>query len=131
MRNIFYNKLCPNLHKYYTFIMILTMFMCFFNTVAYASNIFDAGKTLIIDIYTGIVGISTVLAGCMSAVAAIGAKLSNNQHKIDQAWDWMRRIWIAWAIINGIGAFIAYIAPLFKDYATLEPGGSTTPTDTP
>ena len=26
------------------------------------------------------------------------------------------------AVINGIGAFIAYIAPLFSGLATLEPG---------
>lgn len=72
-------------------------------------------------IYTKIVGISTVLAGLMSAVAVIGAKISNNQHKTDQAWDWLKRIWVAWAIINGIGAFIAYVAPLFSGLATLTP----------
>ena len=72
-------------------------------------------------VYTHIAGISTVLAGLMSAVAVIGAKLSNNQHKVDQAWDWLKRIWIAWAIINGIGAFIAYIAPMFSGLATLTP----------
>ena len=71
--------------------------------------------------YTKIVGISTVLAGLMSAVAVIGAKISNNQHKTDQAWDWLKRIWVAWAIINGIGAFIAYVAPLFSGLATLTP----------
>ena len=65
--------------------------------------------------------VATVLAGLMSAVAVIGAKLSNNQHKVDQAWDWLKRIWIAWAIINGIGAFIAYVAPLFNGLATLTP----------
>ena len=50
----------------------------------------------------------------------VGAKLSNNQHKVDQAWDWLRRIWIAWAVINGIGAFIAYVAPLFSGLASIE-----------
>ena len=60
------------------------------------------------------------LAGLMSAVAVVGAKLSNNQHKVDQAWDWLRRIWIAWAVINGIGAFIAYVAPLFQGLATIQ-----------
>ena len=44
-------------------------------------------------------------------IAVLGAKLSNNQHKVDQAWDWLKRIWICWGIINGIGAFIAYITP--------------------
>lgn len=89
---------------------------------AYAvDDMWTIARTIIVDVYNGIAGISTVLAGCMSAVAVIGAKLSNNQHKVDQAWDWLKRIWIAWAVINGIGAFIAYIAPLFNGLATLTP----------
>ena len=84
-------------------------------------DMWTVANTLIVDVYTHIVGISTVLAGLMSAVAVIGAKLSNNQHKVDQAWDWLKRIWIAWAIINGIGASIAYIAPMFSGLATLTP----------
>ena len=64
---------------------------------------------------------NAVLAGLMSAIAVIGAKLSNNQQKTDQAWDWLKRIWLAWAVINGIGAFIAYVAPLFSGLATLTP----------
>ncbi len=31
-----------------------------------------------------------------------------------------KRIWLAWVIINGIGAFIAYVRPLFDGLATLE-----------
>lgn len=84
-------------------------------------DMWTVANTIIIDIYNKIAGISTVLAGLMSAVAVIGAKLSNNQHKVDQAWDWLKRIWIAWTIINGIGAFIAYVAPLFNGLATLTP----------
>ena len=79
-----------------------------------------AANRIIVDVYNKIAGISTVLAGLMSAVAVVGAKLSNNQHKVDQAWDWLRRIWIAWAVINGIGAFIAYVAPLFQGLATIQ-----------
>ena len=33
----------------------------------------------------------------------------------------MKHIWLAWAVINGIGAFIAYVAPLFSGLATLTP----------
>ena len=76
---------------------------------------------IIVDVYAKIVSISTVLAGLMPAIAVIGAKLSNNQQKTDQAWDWLKRIWLAWAVINGIGAFIAYVAPLFSGLATLTP----------
>lgn len=84
-------------------------------------DMWSVANRIIVDVYTKVAGISTVLAGLMSAVAVIGAKLSNNQHKVDQAWDWLRRIWIAWAIINGIGAFIAYVVPLFDGLATLTP----------
>lgn len=86
-----------------------------------ADDMWTVANRIIVDVYNKIAGISTVLAGLMSAVAVVGAKLSNNQHKVDQAWDWLKRIWIAWAIINGIGAFIAYIAPLFSGLATLTP----------
>ena len=78
-----------------------------------ATDMFTKAEELIKDLYGKIAGISTALAGLMSAVAVIGAKLSNNQHKVDQAWDWLKRIWIAWIVINGIGAFIAYIKPMF------------------
>ena len=86
-----------------------------------AKDMWTVANGLIVDVYTHIAGISTVLAGLMSAVAVIGAKLSSNQHKVDQAWDWLKRIWIAWAIINGIGAFIAYISPFFSGLSTLTP----------
>ncbi len=99
--------------------MLLTTLL---TTTAFAvDDMWTVAKTIIVDVYSKIVSISTVLAGLMSAVAVIGAKISNNQHKTDQAWDWLKRIWIAWAIINGIGAFIAYVAPLFNGLATLTP----------
>lgn len=88
---------------------------------AAADDMWTVANAIIVDVYGKIAGISTVLAGLMSAVAVVGAKLSNNQHKVDQAWDWLKRIWIAWAIINGIGAFIAYVVPLFDGLATLTP----------
>ena len=106
---------------YLTCLLLLTA-VSVLTLPAYAvDDMWTIARTIIVDVYNGIAGISTVLAGCMSAVAVIGAKLSNNQHKVDQAWDWLKRIWIAWAVINGIGAFIAYIAPLFNGLATLTP----------
>ena len=86
---------------------------------AAGEDIFTVADNIIRDVYNNIAGISTVLAGLMSAIAVIGAKMSNNQHKVDQSWDWLKRIWIAWAVINGIGAFIAYVVPLFDGYAVL------------
>ena len=50
----------------------------------------------------------------------LAAKMSGTQQKADQAWDWLKRVWLAWVIINGIGAFIAYVRPLFNGLATLD-----------
>lgn len=89
-------------------------------TGAGVQDMWTVANRIIVDVYNHIAGISTVLAGLMSAVAVIGAKISNNQHKVDQSWDWLKRIWIAWAVINGIGAFLAYVRPLFAGLNTLQ-----------
>lgn len=110
----------PKLGRYYTAAMVVYLMAAVCTVPAYAAtDIFAVARSIIIDVYNGIAGISTVLAGLMSAVAVIGAKMSSNQHKVDQSWDWLKRIWIAWAIINGMGAFLAYVRPLFQGLATL------------
>lgn len=99
-----------------TMVMVVSMSVTVF---AAGENMFEVADTIIRDVYNNIAGISTILAGLMSAIAVIGVKISNNQQKSDQAWDWLKRIWFAWAIINGMGAFIAYVVPLFDGYAVL------------
>lgn len=110
------------LYRVYLLLLVLALVLSSITVVAFATeDMWTVAQRIIVDVYGKLAGISTVLAGLMSAVAVVGAKLSNNQHKVDQAWDWLKRIWIAWAIINGIGAFIAYVAPLFSGLATLTP----------
>lgn len=77
-------------------------------------DMWAVANRIIVDVYNKIAGISTVLAALMTTVCVVGMKLSNNQQKVDQSVDWLKRIWIAWAIINGIGAFLAYVRPLFS-----------------
>ena len=110
------------LYRLYLVRLVLISLFSLTTVTAFAvEDMWTVANKIIVDVYTQIAGISTVLAGLMSAVAVVGAKLSNNQHKVDQAWDWLKRIWIAWVIINGIGAFIAYVAPFFSGLATLTP----------
>ena len=85
---------------------------------AYAEDMWEVANRIIVDVYNKIAGISTVLAALMTTVCVVGMKLSNNQQKVDQSIDWLKRIWIAWAIINGIGAFLAYVRP--SGLATIE-----------
>lgn len=121
-KNNFWGRIGSRTPKIYIQIMLVVA-LCFCLTLPALAvdDMWTVANRVIVDVYNKIAGISTVLAGLMSAVAVIGAKLSNNQHKVDQAWDWLKRIWIAWVIINGIGAFIAYVAPLFSGLATLTP----------
>ena len=114
-----------NLKKRLPRIAIFTLCILFMAHPAFASgegvrDMWTVANEIIVDVYNKIAGISTVLAGLMTAVCVVGMKLSNNQQKVDQSVDWLKRIWIAWAIINGIGAFIAYVRPLLDGLATIE-----------
>lgn len=124
MKNqIQYYGFCRRAYRVYLCLMVAMLLAALLTPSAFAaSDMWALADKIIKDVYSQIVKISTALAGLMSAVAVIGAKLSNNQHKVDQAWDWLRRIWIAWCVVNGIGAFVAYVAPFFSGYATLTPG---------
>lgn len=82
-------------------------------------DMWTVANRIIVDVYNKIAGISTVLAALMTTVCVVGMKLSNNQQKVDQSVDWLKRIWIAWAIINGIGAFLAYVRPLLSGLDTI------------
>lgn len=100
--------------------LVLYLLFCFAVT-AYAEDMWEVANRIIVDVYNKIAGISTVLAALMTTVCVVGMKLSNNQQKVDQSVDWLKRIWIAWAIIiNGIGAFLAYVRPLLAGLATIQ-----------
>ena len=104
-------------------IVILYIVMCLltigFNV--FAEDMWTAANRIIRDVYGKIAALSTVLAGVMTVVAVIGAKMSSNQQKVDKSWDWLKRIWIAWMIINTTGGFISYIVPLFNGLGGLDP----------
>ena len=99
----------------------ITIYISFLlTTQAFAAeDMWQVANRIIIDVYNKIAGISTVLAALMTTVCVVSMKLSNNQQKVDQSVDWLKRIWIAWAIINGIGAFLAYVRPLLAGLNTI------------
>lgn len=94
--------------------IVIFMFTVTVVTVFAVEDMWAVANRIIVDVYNKIAGISTVLAALMTTVCVVGMKLSNNQQKVDQSVDWLKRIWIAWAIINGIGAFLAYVRPLLS-----------------
>lgn len=68
--------------------MVLLISATSLTAFAAGEDLFQVADNIIRDVYTHIAGISTVLAALMSAIAVIGAKMSNTQQKSDQAWDW-------------------------------------------
>lgn len=120
-KTINYSEMMRRVFLVYRIVLVLLVLAAIFMPHAGAvEDMWTAANRIIKDVYTKIAGVSTVLAGLMSAVAVIGAKMSGTQQKADQAWDWLKRVWLAWVIINGIGAFIAYVRPLFNGLATLD-----------
>lgn len=119
-KTINYSLLMKRLFLVYRIVLLVLMLAVILPHAGAVDDMWVVANRIIKDVYTKIAGVSTVLAGLMSAVAVIGAKMSGTQQKADQAWDWLKRVWLAWVIINGIGAFIAYVRPLFNGLATLD-----------
>lgn len=119
-KTINYSLLMQRLFLMYRIALVVLILAVILPHAGAVDDMWVVANRIIKDVYTKIAGVSTVLAGLMSAVAVVGAKLSGTQQKADQAWDWLKRVWLAWVIINGIGAFIAYVRPLFDGLATLD-----------
>lgn len=119
-KTINYSLLMQRLFLVYRIALLVLILTVILPHASAVDDMWVVANRIIKDVYTKIAGVSTVLAGLMSAVAVVGAKLSGTQQKADQAWDWLKRVWLAWVIINGIGAFIAYVRPLFDGLATLD-----------
>ena len=109
------------LKRFATRVLPIVVYMMALLTVQVfaVEDMWTVANRIIIDVYNKIAGISTVLAALMTTVCVVGMKLSNNQQKVVLCVDWLKRTWIAWAIINGIGAFLAYVRPLLTGLNTI------------
>ena len=72
------------------------------------------------DAYTQILGISTVAAIVMAAVALLLMNFSRSGRAVDESRAWLKRIVITWIILNSLGFIMSYIIPFFA-------GGQWTP----
>jgi hypothetical protein len=115
------------LFRVYLYALILVILLIVLPVTAFAmddggavtEDMWTVANRIIVDVYNQIAAISTVLAGLMSAVAVIGVKMTSNDRKTEQSLDWLKRIWFAWVVINGIGAFIAYVRPMLAGLNTI------------
>ena len=85
-----------------------------------ADNIWSKASEVMRDVYTQILGISTVAAVVTAAVALLLMNFSKSGRTVDESRAWLKRIIITWAVLNSLGFIMAYVAPFFS-------GGTWTP----
>lgn len=83
-----------------------------------AETIWDRFSTIMRDIYGQLVGISTIVAVTVAAIALLVRMVSRNQRAVDEATSWLKRVVVTWIILNTLGFIVAYLQPLIA-------GGST------
>ena len=104
---------------YMAFIMPTMLSM--FSTRAFdADTIWTKASAIMQDVYTQILGISTIAAVVTAAVALLLMNFSRSGRTVDESRAWLKRIIITWAILNSLGFIMAYVTPFFA-------GGTWTP----
>jgi integral membrane sensor domain MASE1 len=96
---------------YWSVIGMLSAAVCTVHPVM-ADSIFDRIRSIVTDIYGQIVAISTIVAVTVASIALIVRMISRNQRAVDEATSWLKRIVVAWIILNSLGFVVAYLQPL-------------------
>lgn len=77
-----------------------------------ADTIWDRFSTIMKDVYSQLVGISTIVAVTAAAIALLVRMISRNQRAVDEATSWLKRIVVTWIVLNSLGFIVAYLQPL-------------------
>lgn len=93
-------------------VALLAIIICIRPVMAAEETMWDRFSTIMNDFYGKLLGISTIVAVTMAAIALIIRMVSKNQKTVDEATAWIKRIVITWIILNSIGLIVAYIQPL-------------------
>ena len=114
-----FRKMNVGCSLYMAFIMPTMLSM--FSTRAFAADtIWTKASAIMQDVYTQILGISTIAAVVTAAVALLLMNFSRSGRTVDESRAWLKRIIITWAILNSLGFIMAYVTPFFA-------GGTWTP----
>ena len=90
------------------------------HTASAATTIWSKASDIMKDVYTQILGISTIAAVVTAAVALLMINFGHTDRSTQEARSWLKRIIITWMILNSLGFIMAYVTPLFA-------GGQWTP----
>ena len=81
---------------------------------AHATTIWTKANEVMKDVYTQILGISTIAAIVTAAVALLMMNFSRSGKTVDESRSWLKRIVITWIILNSLGFIMAYVTPFFS-----------------
>lgn len=77
-----------------------------------ADTIWNRFSTIMKDVYSQLVGISTIVAVTAASIALLVRMISRNQRAVDEATSWLKRIVVTWIVLNSLGFIVAYLQPL-------------------
>ena len=81
---------------------------------ASAATVWEKANEIMRDVYTQILGISTIAAIVTAAVALLMMNFSRSGRTVDESRAWLKRIIITWAVLNGLGFIMSYVTPFFS-----------------
>ena len=97
---------------YYGFLAGM-MFLASAQPVYAATDVWTKASEIMQDVYTQILGISTIAAIVTASVALLLMNFSKSGKTVDESRAWLKRIIITWAILNSLGFIMAYVTPFF------------------
>ena len=88
--------------------------------IAAGTTIWTKASEVMKDVYTQVLGISTIAAVVTAAVALLMMNFSRSGRTVDESRAWLKRIIVTWIILNSLGFIMSYVTPFFS-------GGQYTP----
>ena len=77
------------------------------------NTIWQKASAIMNDIYTQILGVSSIAAIVTASIALLLMNFSKSGRTVDESRAWLKRIIITWAVLNSLGFLMAYITPFF------------------
>ncbi len=97
---------------YWSLVAVAAAMIASVAPVLAADSIWTRFSSIMKDVYGQIVGISTIVAVTVAAIALVVRMVSRNQRAVDEATSWLKRIVITWLVLNSLGFVVAYLQPL-------------------
>lgn len=95
-------------------VFVMPTALTLLSTQAFAADtIWTKASEIMKDVYSQLLGISTIAAIVTASIALLLMNFSKSGKTVDESRAWLKRIIITWAIMNSLGFIMAYITPFF------------------